>query len=76
MKLKHLDFPFEVKTVEEDGTFTGYGSVFGVKDSYDEIVAPGAFAESLAAHKAAAERQAAILYAGTQTSSFENVVRS
>ena len=31
---------------------------------------------ALAAHKAAAERQAAILYAGTQTSSFENVVRS
>lgn len=30
---------------------------------------------ALAAHKAAAERQAAILYAGTQTTSFENVVR-
>ena len=31
---------------------------------------------ALAAHQAAAERQAAILYAGTQTTSFENVVRS
>ncbi len=33
-------------------------------------------AGALAAHKAAAERQAAILYAGTQTSSFENIVRT
>lgn len=53
MNTKHLDFGFELKALNEDGTFSGYGSVFGVKDSYDEIVAPGAFAESLAAHKAA-----------------------
>ena len=31
---------------------------------------------ALAAHRAAAERQAAILYAGTRTTSFENVVRN
>jgi len=37
----------------------------------DGELSPGA----LAAHKAAADRQAAILYAGTQTTSFENVVR-
>jgi len=47
MKLKHLDVPFEVKEVSEDGTFTGYGSVFGVKDSYNEIVVPGAFVDSI-----------------------------
>jgi HK97 family phage prohead protease len=52
MELKYIERPFEVKAVEEDGTFTGYGSVFGNVDSYDEIVAPGAFAESLAAWKA------------------------
>lgn len=46
------DFSFEVKEVSDGGIFTGYGSVFGVVDSYDEIVAPGAFTESLAAHKA------------------------
>jgi len=46
------DFSFEVKEVNDGGIFTGYGSVFGVVDSYDEIVAPGAFSESLAAHKA------------------------
>lgn len=50
---KTRDFVFQVKAISEDGTFTGYGSVFGVKDSYDEIVVPGAFAESLASHKTA-----------------------
>lgn len=47
MATKTRDFCFELKALNEDGTFEGYGSVFGVKDSYDEIVAPGAFAESL-----------------------------
>lgn len=45
------DFAFELKAINEDGTFEGYGSVFGVKDSYDEIVEQGAFTETLAAHK-------------------------
>jgi uncharacterized protein len=53
MTTKTLDFAFELKALKADGTFEGYGSVFGVKDSYDEIVAPGAFAESLAGHKSA-----------------------
>lgn len=52
MATKSRDFAFELKSLKEDGSFEGYGSVFGVKDSYDEIVAAGAFAESLAAHKA------------------------
>ena len=45
--LKIRDFDLEVKAVKDDGTFTGYGSVFGEIDSMNEIVAPGAFAESL-----------------------------
>ncbi|CAO4145536.1 HK97 family phage prohead protease [Methylorubrum extorquens] len=45
--LKIRDFGLDVKAVNEDGSFTGYGSVFGVEDSYGEIVAPGAFTESL-----------------------------
>lgn len=53
MNIKNLDFVFELKSLSETGKFDGYGSVFGVKDSYDEIVAPGAFSDSLAAHKAA-----------------------
>ena len=47
MQLKRLARPFEVKAVAEDGTFSGYGSVFGVRDSYGDVVEPGAFAKSL-----------------------------
>lgn len=50
--VKFRDFDLAVKGVKDDGTFTGYGSVFGVVDSYREIVARGAFAESLAQIKA------------------------
>lgn len=51
MELRYIERPFEVKAVEDDGVFSGYGSVFGNVDSYKEIVAPGAFAESLAQWK-------------------------
>lgn len=50
--LKVRDFNLSVKAVGDDGTFSGYGSVFGVVDSYKEIVAPSAFDESLAELKA------------------------
>lgn len=46
--LKVRDFDLELKAVGDDGTFNGYGSVFGVVDSYQEVVARGAFTESLA----------------------------
>lgn len=46
-------YSFEVRTTGDDGTVEGYGSVFGVKDSYADIIQPGAFAKSLADHKAA-----------------------
>lgn len=52
MNMKYIDRPFEVKAVEDSGEFTGYGSIFGNVDSYKEIVAPGAFADSLATWKA------------------------
>lgn len=48
-QLKHRNVAFKADTVNEDGTFEGYGSVFGNLDSYREIVAPGAFAKSLKA---------------------------
>lgn len=51
MKCKYLNRPFEIKAVEETGVFEGYGSVFGVLDSYNEVVAQGAFQTSLAAWK-------------------------
>lgn len=47
----HLDIPFQIKAISEDGLFFGYGSVANVVDSYKEIVAPGAFAESLQTRK-------------------------
>lgn len=50
--LKSRDFHFQIKAVEKDGFFSGYGSVFGVVDSYREIVMPGAFIASLAEREA------------------------
>ncbi|MGY1490729.1 HK97 family phage prohead protease [Methylobacillus pratensis] len=47
LQLKRKQIGFKADSVNDDGTFTGYGSVFGVLDSYREIVAPGAFKESL-----------------------------
>lgn len=52
MAHKTLDFGFEVKEVTPSGNFTGYGSVYGVVDQGNDIVAHGAFAESLANAKA------------------------
>lgn len=43
----------ELKAVGEDGSIEGYGSVFGVIDDWDDVVAAGAFKNSLAEHKAA-----------------------
>lgn len=52
-KLK--DFGVKLKAGPEDGLaegeFTAYASVFGNKDSYGDVVMPGAFAEDLAAWK-------------------------
>jgi len=45
--LLHKNFAFKADSVADDGTFTGYGSVFGNVDSYNEIVMPGAFSKSL-----------------------------
>lgn len=45
----HVDL--KIKAVSETGEFEGYGSVFGVKDSYSDIVVKGAFQKSLAKWK-------------------------
>lgn len=47
MKTKHLEIPLEIKSVDENGTFSGYGSVFHNEDSYGDVVRPGAFKASL-----------------------------
>jgi uncharacterized protein len=53
--LKHRNVAFKAEAVEDDGTFKGYASVFGNVDSYREIVAAGAFAESLKRIKASGD---------------------
>lgn len=46
-------YTLSLKAVGDDGTVEGYGSVFGVRDNYDDVIASGAFATTLKAHKAA-----------------------
>lgn len=46
-------YSFEIRATGDDGTVEGYGSVFGVKDSYADIIAAGAFNGSLKSHKSA-----------------------
>lgn len=47
MNRKVRNFTFDVKEVDEEGHFSGYASVYNVIDAYREVVAPGAFANSL-----------------------------
>ena len=52
--MQHKDFGLSIKAVSDSGEIEGYGSTFGGEpDSYGDVVAKGAFADSLAAHKAA-----------------------
>jgi HK97 family phage prohead protease len=48
LKVRDFDLSVKASSVADDGAFEGYGSVFGVVDSYQEVVAPGAFTDSLA----------------------------
>ncbi|MCU7917083.1 MAG: HK97 family phage prohead protease [Candidatus Thiodiazotropha sp. (ex Epidulcina cf. delphinae)] len=47
MMTQTRDLPLRVKSVDETGKFTGYGSVYGVEDSYGDVVVKGAFKNSL-----------------------------
>lgn len=48
LKIRDFDLSVKADDVTDDGRFTGYGSVFGVVDSYGEVVAPKAFKKTLA----------------------------
>jgi HK97 family phage prohead protease len=50
---EHRSYTLSIKAVGDDGTVEGYGSVFGVRDNYDDVIAAGAFLDSLKTHKAA-----------------------
>ncbi|NGO50440.1 HK97 family phage prohead protease [Allomesorhizobium camelthorni] len=41
------DFEFKFATGAKDGTFSGYGAIFGNVDSYGDVIERGAFKESL-----------------------------
>ncbi len=52
MRMQTLNLKLDVKALN-DREFEGYGSVFNALDLVGDIVAPGAFKESLAEHEAA-----------------------
>lgn len=50
--MKTKDFALQVKDLSEDGTFEGYASTFGgAPDSYGDVIAAGAFADTLVRHR-------------------------
>ncbi|WP_407280600.1 HK97 family phage prohead protease [Aromatoleum evansii] len=53
MTTKTIDFAYDLKATGDSGTFEGYGSVFSIEDRGGDIVAPGAFTETLSAAKSA-----------------------
>lgn len=50
--MNRKSFNLEIKAVQEDGFFSGYGAVFGNIDWYNDIILPGAFTASLAKWRA------------------------
>ena len=58
--VQHASTALEIKfsSSSGDGTFQGYGAVFGNQDSHGDVIAPGAFAQTLAERKAANRRVA------------------
>lgn len=53
MEKKYLTASFQVKEVDENGVFSGYGSVFDNIDGGRDMVIKGAFKNSLKAHAGA-----------------------
>ncbi len=49
MDIKHIDRPFELKSISSAGIFEGYVSVFNNVDLGGDVILPGAFTDSLAA---------------------------
>lgn len=44
---KNSKFNFAVKSMEENGAFSGYASVFGIVDSQNDLIMKGAFSNTL-----------------------------
>ena len=43
--MTHINFPFEIKAVEDTGAFSGHASVWNILDRQNDIVRPNAFRE-------------------------------
>ena len=50
--MNRKSFNLQIKAVQEDGFFSGYGAVFGNIDWYNDVILPGAFTASLAKWRA------------------------
>lgn len=50
MQYKNFSTRFVVKELNDNGVIEGYGSVFDVVDKGGDLIAPGAFSDSLKAH--------------------------
>lgn len=50
--MERIEVKFEADSVDRTGEFAGYGAVFGNIDSHGDVIAPGAFQESLSEWKA------------------------
>ncbi|EEY97780.1 phage prohead protease, HK97 family [Acinetobacter johnsonii SH046] len=46
-QMNRKSFNLEIKAVQEDGFFSGYGAVFGNVDWYNDVILHGAFQKSL-----------------------------
>lgn len=52
MELEEKTFPFEIKSLTEEGQFEGYAAIFGGKpDPFNEIIEKGAFTKTLKEQK-------------------------
>lgn len=51
LRTKNSGISLDIKAVGEDGVIEGYASTFNVIDSYGDMVAPGAFKQSIASLK-------------------------
>ena len=45
--LSRKSYPMEIKSISDEGYFSGYGSVFDVVDDWDDVIVRGAFADTL-----------------------------
>lgn len=44
---KQIDFSFDIKSIDDEGSFSGYASIFDVVDSQKDVIMDGAFNRTL-----------------------------